>query len=438
MARTIKELQAKFGKRRLKQARTLYLQWRNAQPDTSTMPGMLVLRNINGSNKAQYIQFYRDAIAPVEVRERSDRLGHSWRDLKADLRASTQNQVRVHLTVDGQIVGSHDYNAHTVRIQKIWYDFFGSDPDGLIAQHNGVSYKQNHAKRYDDNDSRVYFIVERGTSLTPEMLSQVYRENETNTCLFNPIMNWIKEKQQSDSKKICREFVNKEKKVLELIEQFPDGVAENQIQEVVDALKINIRINKVIEKRHAVYNTVHVNSKPKTFEYITTRKNHVDSRKGVDLWACTPIECTREELIKVYETEMEAGRVVPYKSYNDELTRVYTSDGAHQCAPTEEQEKIKTFEESTGLNEMKLDYMADADVSEFLHTNCHFVGTRDFKDVDAYRQCCNGTRCGSSSCCSSRSCCHKCCTNTSQQSLRSDYQHMDCKQAYANANKTTC
>ena len=143
------------------------------------MPETLVLRNITGANKAQYIQFYRDAIVPVEVRERSDQLRRSWTDLRADLRASTQNQVRVHLTVDGQIVATKDYNTHTSKLDTIWYDFFGSDPDDHVE-----ALRKIWEGRYDSGDARVYFIVERGTSLTPAMLSQVYRENETKTCLF--------------------------------------------------------------------------------------------------------------------------------------------------------------------------------------------------------------------------------------------------------------
>lgn len=448
MARTIKELQAKFGKRRLKETKALYSKWRNAQPDTSTMPGMLVLRNINGSNKAQYIQFYRDAIRPREraaskvqkafgrfkekraiaqkVLSNSKRLSNVWETLMQEIKGASQNQIRVHMMRDGKHWKYKDYNRNTVKKATIWYDFFYGGMDERDDEY------RNAEDRYKEGDAGVYFVLEEGQELIANQMQQVYSENTTHTCLFDPIVTWCEQMMEKSTSDTAKKIITIHKKAQKYIARYPHGVPEDDIQGIVDDLGININIHKILQKRYAEFQSK--KQARKSFDYINTRKDHVEEGKGGDILACTPINCTPEELLDIYAKEKTKGGVVAYRSFDGNLSRVYTSRGAYQTI-SESAEIISKFEEATGLANCKLDWNKDADVSQFIQDGTHFNGTVDFQDVDNYRHCCNENRCGSASCCSARSCCRKCCT--ASDNTRTDFSHMDCLKQYANARKAS-
>lgn len=345
----------------------------------------------------------------------------NWSQIMEKIKENPKNMFKVSVIVNGKITKTKSYNRDTVDKSKIYYDMLYNEE---------TEQWEKYRVPYDDGDPSVFFVIDNGKKLTANQLEQTYAGE--GDCFFVPILEWAEKMMniQTDTKsslfKKYRACYNKTEK---FVKAYPKGVTEDDMQEICDELSINVSIHKIFQKNYRVFKTKKATS-IKNFDYINTRRDHVDAGVG-DIVSCKPVYVEFEELEDIYNKEVAKNKLVPFQRSGDQITAIYTTEGAYKCS-NETAIVTMDFEEQTGLKNCKLDWIADEAVSEFIASGTHFNGTVDFKDVSEYQMCCVDGRCGSSGCCSERTCCIKCCKCVTK---KTDYSHMDCFKQYANCGK---
>lgn len=210
---------------------------------------------------------------------------------------------------------------------------------------------------------------------------QVFRDADNGKCVFNPIRKWATanyehavEKKNKDSKYRYNKVLNG---LDELEEKYPNGVFQDNIDEVCNKLQVDISIEKPLcdEKFISCKST---KKALKHFRYLNTRLNHVELNEYVS--DEKPEICSRKDLLelKKYLTENNI-----YHTFSKDLTnisKIQTIDKVHSVSNVM-QECFNEFEIETGLINCKIDDIDDAMLSSFVKWGTHYNGTIDFKDL---------------------------------------------------------
>ena len=215
-------------------------------------------------------------------------------------------------------------------------------------------------------------------------ITQTFKDADNGKCVFNPIRKWAEthynhavEKKNKDSK--CR-YGKVISGLDELEEKYPNGVHEENIDEVCNKLQIDISIEKPLcdEKFIACKS---VKKALKHFKYLNTRLNHVELNEYVI--DKKPEIVSRRGLLEIKKAMEEDGT---YHTFSKDLTGISKIQAIDEvyCVSNEMSDCFNQFEIDTGLINCKIDDIDDANLSSFVKWGTHYNGTIDFKDVSNY------------------------------------------------------
>ena len=215
-------------------------------------------------------------------------------------------------------------------------------------------------------------------------ITQTFKDADNGKCVFNPIRVWAKEKYEHAVEKKNKDSKCRYGKVLsgldELEQKYPNGVHEDNVDEVCNKLQIDISIEKPLcdEKFIACKS---IKKALKHFRYLNTRLNHVELNEYV--MNDKPNIVSRNELIQMKKELTDNGI---YHTFNKDLTnisKIQTLDCVYSVYD-EMQDCFNEFEIDNGLINCKIDDIDDYNLSSFVKWGTHYNGTIDFKDVENY------------------------------------------------------
>jgi hypothetical protein len=227
---------------------------------------------------------------------------------------------------------------------------------------------------FDENPEASVYITKSQT-ITPERIHQAFKHGITN-CLFKPIIQFLQEKKEtSSSANTIKEYNRRLNKALELEKQFNDtGVPPKKIQEICDALQIDIQIDQPFQKKYLHYRS---NKKAlRTFRFVNTQLNHIDLNEAFNK---EPEYISTEELQELYkEFCNKENFYFTYTRGNDYISSITTLQKTYRCKK-EYTDFISEFERDTGIMYCKLDAITDPNISNYVRQGTHFYSVVDFK-----------------------------------------------------------
>ncbi len=166
-------------------------------------------------------------------------------------------------------------------LQSIFNDFMGQNVIINCIGFNTKSRKDAYtinANTYDMYatrywmDSENWYWTEHGgrivvtTSdlLTPENIIQLYRENETNTCVFDALLNHLGTSKKAERN---RKMIEKYKKL------HPDGVSDDNMEVLMNKMKIRVIIHMPFNEIPKEYG--HSENSVMTVNMLNIRRDHV-------------------------------------------------------------------------------------------------------------------------------------------------------------------
>jgi len=227
---------------------------------------------------------------------------------------------------------------------------------------------------FDENPEANVYIT-KSQSITPQRIHQAFKHGITN-CLFKPIIQFLQEKKEtSSSTNTIKEYNRRLNRALELEKQFNEtGVPQKKIQEICDALQIDIQIDQPFQKRY-----LHCQSNKKalrTFRFVNTQLNHIDLNEAFNK---EPEYISTEELQEKFkEYSNKENFYFTYTRGNDYISSITTLQKTYRCKK-EYTDFISEFERDTGIMYCKLDAITDANISNYVRQGTHFYSVVDFK-----------------------------------------------------------
>lgn len=266
---------------------------------------------------------------------------------------------------------SYTYDLRVPSFSDIWAKSIVFDLFYPVAYYNA----------FNKTGPAILYIYE-GEEMNKKDLKrivQVFRDAENGKCVFNPVRDWATEKiktaQTKQTKCTYRKVLNT---IDELETLHPDGVNENNISDVANALQIDISIE--VPFSNQTFITAKSTKKAlKHFRYKNTRLNHVEpSKYTID---DKPEIVSRNELLQIKKNLDEKKTHYHFTKDKNNISSISTLEKCFSIG-NEKQEAFNKFEIETGLIHCKIDDIADKDLSLFVRCGTHYNGTVDFKNVN--------------------------------------------------------
>ena len=279
------------------------------------------------------------------------------------------------------------------------YDFYQRNKNNLTASKFWTTNRFNLG--FIDSNESVFnedeilepkiLLITKQLQIDPDFFTQRFLEADIGHCVFNPILKYFesnKHKKSSIYKSNYYKIINwnqKSGKVKTgLIEQYKNGVSEDEILDVCNKLKIGIDISQPLNENF-------ISVRPdkgrchKVFKYINTRNNHIDESQ--QNWNTIfndndPIILTPEEMTKKYVELTEKKEPFIYSTNKDIIKTPlnnYTSNinGGYRL--------FQDFEKDQGLDKVKI-YLDDERVKIFLQEATKYNSTVDFIETKQFKE----------------------------------------------------
>jgi hypothetical protein len=231
-------------------------------------------------------------------------------------------------------------------------------------------------------NGKIY--IYEGEEFSPKQfkkITQVFKDADNGKCVFNPIRSWATAKYEDAIEKKNKSTKSRYNIILgninELEQKYPNGVNENNIDEVCNILQVDISIEKPLCDEKFI-TCKSIKKALKHFRYLNTRLNHVELNEYVV--DEKPTIVSRKELLELKKELMEK-RI--YHTFNKDLTnvsKIQTLTGVYSVS-NEMGECFNQFEIDNGLLNCKIDDIDDAMLSSFIKWGTHYNGTIDFKEL---------------------------------------------------------
>ena len=246
---------------------------------------------------------------------------------------------------------------------------------------------------YDDDIAifKIYpnakLYIYQGEEFNPKQfkkITQTFKDADNGKCVFNPIRLWATERYDHAVEKKNKDSKYRYGKVIagldELENKYPNGVHEDNVDEVCNKLQVDISIEKPLcDLKFIVCKSI--KKALKHFRYKNIRLNHVELNEYVV--NDKPTIVTRKELLEM-KKELFENKI--YHTFGKDLTNISMIETL-KCIWSVSNEMSDCFNEfqiETGLINCKIDDIDDAELSSFVKWGTHYNGTIDFKDVGDY------------------------------------------------------
>ena len=216
----------------------------------------------------------------------------------------------------------------------------------------------------DYGEYKVVVLTQDKIEIPLEKLKQKYKDGASH-CVLNPIKLWAEDKRDgAKTNSTAKRYNSIINKVDKFIEEYKDGIPDDDLQIIADDLKIALKIDlpsTIISKVN------HIDIRPikkplTTFNYINTRLNHVEHIISTNN---KNIQISKEELNLKLEQNIKEDKVVFYRKNGDLITKLYTAEGIYTTCNDEYLEACKDI----NLNPCRIDFNTQEDLSNFLFSN---------------------------------------------------------------------
>lgn len=310
-----------------------------------------------------------------------------------------------------------DINTNiTGKLSKWWRDNYNKFQFSSEAMLWNWDIKDNNSTIYDKLGNKIIlegetktFYYTKLTKIAPKNIIQAFLDG-VNHCFFTPILEWAKNSYETTKSKSSKTnyltIINKiqgsqelkenkyyfSKKTLPYLTKYKNGIPENEIQKVIDDLKISVEITQPFCKKPLLEITSQTKARKK-FKFINTRLNHIEKNEYKytldtihqnDMKDAIIIE--RDEINKIYKNLYDNKEDFIYKKdiYGicciKTFKNIYTIDNNFR-------ETINEFEKETNLYDCSIDAKKYPELTNFIIRGTHFNGTIDFiKDIPNNKQ----------------------------------------------------
>jgi len=225
--------------------------------------------------------------------------------------------------------------------------------------------------KFEDNgfEGKIYTYAQN-TDITPQRIIQAYLDGETH-CVFTPIRNWVdeclkKENLSDSSKNNYRAFY---KKLDKFEKQYCDGVPEDKLDEVCKKLNVKINISHLFSNNVLKYGQ-DLKKSQKVFNYTNTRANHIDlgllTSSGYK-----PQSVSRDFILDKIDEYDSNNTFYYYTKNSDGISSIHTLTESYSIY-SEYHETVKNLLTKYDMNTMKIDDVAQPELSEFIKRGTHF------------------------------------------------------------------
>lgn len=212
----------------------------------------------------------------------------------------------------------------------------------------------------DNQLKKVRLVILKADAIPSEKIKQSFRDGTTH-CVIEPLYNlWNTMSENSDSdasSKRCRQIANKIKS-LECI--YPNGVPEENMEEVAKICKRSIIIHDIIGNEIQRYNK----KSPKYFHFTNTRANHLD--EGFITIDKKYESVSQEELNTImYNYDKDNTFYLFTGDLQNGMARSIRSSKGCWAVYNEEHELFKDFNKSLGIRNYGFDAIKYNELNDF-------------------------------------------------------------------------
>lgn len=274
----------------------------------------------------------------------------TYRDYKEyeDKLLSHQQDFKIKVSTTIKIT---EKNAHSIYFKNILPELKEEgayDGIDLLAEGNIDEFKSYKFKKFR-------LIISTDNQIPSQKIQQLFRDGETH-CVIEPLYNlWIQMSENSSSqasKKRCMQIANKIKKFEEV---YPNGVPEDNMEEVAKVASRCIVLHDVIGNIIRKYN----DSSSKSFHFTNTRKNHVDTGFITIKNKYTHVTVDElQEIIKKADWGLFGGDFRSPQSFN-------TTEGSYAIY-NKEYELFNEFNDSLNIRNYSINAVKLSSLNQFL------------------------------------------------------------------------
>ena len=229
-----------------------------------------------------------------------------------------------------------------------------------------------------NNNAGKVFVYKPSKSIKTEKIKQFFREGISN-CLLTPIRVWAQDKLETAESKRTKERYNTIlKRVGNFEKQYENGVPEEAINIICNELQIDIDIDLPLCENKFI-RAQSLKKRLKLFRFMNTRLNHIDLNEVISIDEVE--KKTQKELHLIQKKLVEDGTYYTYQLNTSGLSKISTLTYQYGLS-NEYGDAVNEFEIDSGLNECKIDDIADYDLSQFIAKGTHYNGTIDFNEFE--------------------------------------------------------
>lgn len=295
---------------------------------------------------------------------------------KPILRRFAGQQVMVTTTAYGDL----GVKSHTVRLnipatgfsswfKKNWFEFMeDSDKTKIKDLSNQVGILNVPPRLVTITVNPLRYVTERA-------FPQLFADG-VNHCMFQPILEWAFEKQDTSKSKSAKvRYSGMINKLNKYIKKYKDGIPEKDIQDVCNDLQINIKIDLPLLDTQFI--SCESFKKPlKTFKFVNSRLNHVELNEVIH--ANKYEDMGQDELNELALKLAEDGEYFDFqKDKSNNFTTIRTLSGCYKSS-SDYQKAVNEFEDANNIGDYKIDIVNDR-CADIIEESIVANGTIDFE-----------------------------------------------------------
>ncbi len=314
---------------------------------------------------------------------------------------SLRGKYRIVIKRDGNVVHDSNYDIPNA-ISKWWNQLVRQSfqvSSGYMIWNHGSDDLGNE---FTDISKPVNIIFTKETKLAQKVISQTFRQSVNNRCFFNPIENWINDKIETvESKSSKNKYEEMKNKIFGkqlksgwkagYIEEFPDGMPQDKIQEFCSYATVGVKIYQPFQSKPFIHVKPEKAEPRKTFTYVNTKLNHIDGvplqASNKNCWETVYTDdinyevASRKELVKFWKECNEKNIPVIYNKDVYGINMIKTMEEGYKLN-NEYDDLVNRFHIDNDLYNCRLNVSAEPELFNFINKGTHFNGTIDFCEID--------------------------------------------------------
>lgn len=235
--------------------------------------------------------------------------------------------------------------------------------------------KKEYKKLWNKTIVKFYFVPD--TTVNAKKITQVFRENTTNSCFFDVIEKYLNDKIANVGKKSLKNYTTKLNKLKKVKQNYPNGMPQTDIKKICDLMMINIQIYDILGN---LINEYRCDGIPRTtIKFMNSRLNHtdcfIDYRNNI-------IETTEmNTLVEKIKELQKTRKPFYYVGTLHEPRMVMCGEGTYQYK-SEQNEIINQFNKEQGFYNFSIDVLNDSEKYNYIHNAVNYNSHCKFSKLD--------------------------------------------------------